>query len=97
MSDQKIQVIIQNHKDPMVGAALAFFFGCLGMFYSTPKGALIMLLPTIISAALTPFLIGFPMLFVCNVITCVWSYKACEAHNKSLVQDSQQVAPSKAA
>ena len=90
MSQQQVHVIVtKSEKSPILGTALAFFFGCLGMLYSTPKGALIMFVPTVISAILIPFLVGIPMIIVCNIVSCVWSYKACEAHNNELVKTVQ--------
>jgi hypothetical protein len=85
MSENQVQIIVaRSEKSPGLGAALSFFFGCLGLLYSSPKAALIMFLPYVISAALIPFLVGIPMLIVCNIISCVWAYKACEKHNREL-------------
>lgn len=98
MSEKNVHVIISNEKkDPVVGLLLAFFFGCIGMLYSTPKGALIMLAPTIISALLCFIVIGFPMLFICNVMACYWSYKACVDHNEKIEAQMNHVIKSKAA
>jgi Na+/phosphate symporter len=98
MSQPQIHVVItKSEKNPILGAALSFFFGCLGMLYSTPKGALIMFLPTVISACLIPFLIGIPMIIVCNIVSCVWAYKACETHNNDLQKTVQESHLSKAA
>ena len=59
MSQQQIHVVItKSEKNPILGAALSFFFGCIGMLYSTPKGALIMFIPSVVSAILIPFLVG---------------------------------------
>lgn len=91
MSEQNVHVIItKTQKEPFLGAALSFFFGCLGMLYATPKGAMIMFVPTVISACLIPFLIGIPMIIVCNIVSCVWAYKACQTHNNQLLQPIPQ-------
>lgn len=85
MSDnQQIHVVIQQaQKNPALGAVLGFLFGPLGMIYSTPIGAAIMIVPYVVSAFLCAFLIGFPMLFACGVASAIWSYKACEKSNQT--------------
>ena len=91
MSQQQVHIVVtKSEKNPFLGAALSFFFGCLGMLYSTPKGALIMFVPTVLSVCLIPFLIGIPMLVVCNIVSCIWAYKECENHNKNLIQSTRQ-------
>ena len=77
-------VVVKSEKNPGLGAALGFFFGPLGLLYSNTKAALIMFVPTVISAALCFFLIGVPMLFACMVGCAIWAYKSCETYNKSL-------------
>lgn len=76
-------------KNPNMGMALAFFFGFIGLFYSSPKGSLIMFIPTVVAGVLTAITFGLGIvLFVpITVINCIWANKACNSHNEKLFQN----------
>ena len=69
------QIVIHYHGPPKsvaVAFLLAFFFGPLGMLYSTVVGAIIMLIISLIAAFLT---CGFSLL-VTHPICCIWAVVA---------------------
>ncbi len=73
--------VVVAQKSVFVALALTFFFGPLGMFYSTIMGAVIMLVVSVIVGALT---LGFGLL-VTWPVCMVWSAIAADRHNKMLV------------
>lgn len=79
------QVIVHTSpKNETLGAVLGFFFGPLGLLYSSSYiAAGVFFVANVISFLLTPFLIGFPMLFGCAVGAAFWNYKACKKINQS--------------
>ena len=62
-----------------VAILLAFFFGPLGMFYSTVEGAFIMCVATFFS-----FFTGIGHFFLAWPICIVWAAMAADAHNRRL-------------
>ena len=67
---QQVVVHVQHpRKSALVAFLLAFFFGPLGMFYSTVGGALIML---VVSVILAIFTVGFSLLLT-HPICCIWA------------------------
>ena len=75
---QKVVVMQGSSKNVMVAFLLSFFFGPLGMFYSTVSGALIML---VISIVVGIFTLGFG-LFITWPICIIWACVAAGNHNK---------------
>lgn len=75
------QVIVRLPKSAGTAALLSFFFGPLGMFYSTVPGALIMMLVS--------FIVGFVTLgiglFVTQPICIIWAAVAANNYNKKLM------------
>lgn len=67
-------VVQQQRKDPAVALLLTFFFGPLGMLYSTVAGGLIML---VIGVVAIPLTLGFAIL-VLWPIQMVWAYQAAK-------------------
>jgi len=72
-------VVVQNHvvmglaaKSPLVAFLLAFFFGPLGMLYSTVVGAIVMFVIDVILVIPTAGLI----FFITGPIGCVWAVLA---------------------
>jgi hypothetical protein len=74
-------VLLVNKKSVFVALLLTFFFGPFGMFYSTVKGAVIMLIVTIVIGGLTAGLAGLVIWPVCMI----WGALAADAHNKSII------------
>ena len=73
-------MVVNNHKSVGVAALLAFFFGPLGMFYSTTSGALIMMLVSFFAMIMT-FGLG---LLVTWPICVLWAAHAAGEHNRRL-------------
>ncbi len=76
------QMLLQMQKKSMaIALVLAFFFGPLGLFYSTVRGGVIMLVIGIVVAIVT---MGFGALLMW--IPCmIWAYIAVDKHNKQLM------------
>lgn len=93
-SQQTIIVMGQNKKSTGVAFILSFFFGPLGLLYSTVTGGLIML---VISIPVAIFTLGFGLIAT-NIICVVWAIIAVNNHNSkssnpqqfSTQQQSQQ-------
>ncbi|MWV62759.1 hypothetical protein DCO58_02470 [Helicobacter saguini] len=94
MSEQQVNIKVDNGSSGLVGLALAFFFSVVGAFfawwmiakYSFAKSFLYALGYTIlftISIVLCFFVIGFIMLPIVEIIMLVMVYKACS--NQSVV------------
>lgn len=81
-------IIVKTQKSPTTAALLSFFFGPLGMFYSTILGAIIML---IISAVIAFFTLGFGLL-VTIPICSLWAYLAVKRQNRKELEVTQQAA-----
>lgn len=73
-------IIIKSTKSVGVALLLTFLFGPLGMFYSTVKGAIIMLIATGIALVFT-FGIGC---FITWPVCMIWAAVAASNYNKSL-------------
>lgn len=83
MEENKKQVIIvKNQKSVGLAVILAFFFGPLGMLYSTVKGAIVMFIITAIATFVT-FGVG---LFITVPIGVVWSYLSVKKQNEVHVE-----------
>jgi Protein of unknown function (DUF2510) len=86
---QQTTVIQVGSQKSVAGAVLlAFFFGPLGMIYSTIPGALIMLVINIFVAVVT---LGLGLL-VTLPICAIWAGIAADSHNKQLGVSSQHAA-----
>jgi uncharacterized RDD family membrane protein YckC len=73
-------VIVTSSKSVGLALVLTFFFGPLGMLYSTVAGALIMLVVTFVSALFT-----FGLAFVITWPICmIWGGLAAASHNTAL-------------
>jgi len=71
---QKAQtIIVKSPKNVGLAAGLGFFFGPIGMCYSTLIGALVMFLVNIVVG----FIFTFP-------ICAVWAYIAAKKYNQQL-------------
>jgi len=75
-------VIAKSPKSMGIGIALSFFFGPLGMFYSTITGAIVMIFVNLIVGFLT-FGIG---LLVTWPIDIIWTIVAINSYNNKLMQ-----------
>jgi hypothetical protein len=73
-------VIVGERKSVGLSILLSFFFGPLGMLYSTVQGAMVMFLVTVLVAAFT-FGIG---LFVTWPVGVIWAASAASEHNRRL-------------
>jgi hypothetical protein len=79
-----ISAIAQSQKSTAVAGILAFFFGPLGMFYSTVSGALIMILiNTLIILPIMVFTAGFGAIlyFPSWLVGIVWAVMAASKQN----------------
>lgn len=74
-------IVVQSLKSMGVGLTLTFFFGPLGMLYSTVVGALVMMVITGVIFLLT-FGLG---ILVTWPICMVWTYIAIKNHNQKLI------------
>lgn len=75
-------VVIRTQKSIGAALVLTFFFGPLGMLYSTVTGGIIML---IISAIVAVFTLGFGLLFIWPVCM-IWAAVAVNNHNKNMIR-----------
>lgn len=73
-----------QRKSAGLAFVLTFFFGPLGMFYSTVNGAVIM---TVLTFVLVPLTLGLAWLVLWPV-SIIWGIVACENHNRELVHTS---------
>lgn len=73
-------VIVTSTKSVAISLILTFFFGALGMLYSTIWGAIIMIVVTIIVATVT---LGIG-LFLVWPICMIWGALAAASYNKKL-------------
>ncbi|AKT54102.1 hypothetical protein [Selenomonas sp. oral taxon 478] len=73
-------IIVKSTKNVGLAAGLGFFFGPLGMCYSTLKGALIMFLVNIVIGIFT---LGFGV-FLTWPICAIWAYVAAKKYNEQL-------------
>lgn len=74
-------IVVQSLKSMGLGLVLTFFFGPLGMLYSTVVGSLIMMVITGLVFLLT-FGLG---VLVTWPICMVWTYIAIKKHNQRLI------------
>lgn len=73
-------VVVNVGKSVLVSVLLTFFFGPLGMFYSTILGAVIMLVLYLVIGILT---LGFGLIIL-HPIAIIWGALAVNAENKKL-------------
>ena len=78
---QKVIVVQAAGKSTMVAVLLSFFFGPLGMLYSTISGGIIMLIITIVVGILT---LGFGLLITWPICV-IWAALAAEKQNKKVL------------
>ena len=72
-------IIVKTQKSPGMAAILAFFFGPLGMLYSTLTGAIVMFVVTGLTFLFT---FGFGLL-ITNPICAIWAYIKVKNDNAS--------------
>jgi len=75
------QIIVTSTKSVAISLILTFLFGALGMLYSTIWGAIIMIVVSIIVAAVT---LGMG-LFLVWPICMIWGALAAASYNKKLL------------
>ncbi|MGV4439330.1 hypothetical protein ACQ1PL_07510 [Ornithobacterium rhinotracheale] len=78
---KKKVIIIKERKSVGLSLLLTFFFGPLGMLYSTISGAIIMLIISIVLSVIT---LGFS-LFLTWPICMIWGAMAAKSYNKDLL------------
>jgi len=66
-----------KEKSVLIAFLLAFFFGPLGMLYTTVSGAIIML---VVSLVVGVFTLGFGLI-ITQVICIIWSVIAASSRN----------------
>ncbi|MBA4148603.1 MAG: hypothetical protein H0X66_10860 [Verrucomicrobia bacterium] len=74
-------IIVQSTKSVGVAILLSFFFGPLGMFYSTVSGAVVMIFANLVAVFLT---LGIGLVLTWP-IGMIWAARAASAHNKKLL------------
>lgn len=79
-------VVVQSEKSMALSIILTFFFGPLGMLYSTITGGIIMMILSLIVGILT---LGFG-LFITWPIQLIWSCIAVSSHNRGLKAECHQ-------
>ena len=78
-------IIAQAPKNMGVALILTFLFGPLGLFYSTVKGGIIMVVLALLIGIFTLGL-GLPLVWIPCVI---WAYIATNKYNKELLSTGQ--------
>jgi len=71
-------IIVKTQKSPTTAGLLAFFFGPIGMLYSTILGAVVMFVVTAIALVFT---FGFG-LFITIPICAMWAYMKVKNDNE---------------
>jgi hypothetical protein len=74
-------VVINPGKSVLVAGLLTFFFGPIGMFYSTVIGAIIMLVLYVAVGIIT---LGFGLIIL-HPIAIIWACLAVSNHNEKLI------------
>ncbi|MDY3326949.1 hypothetical protein PG299_03845 [Riemerella anatipestifer] len=74
-------VVVAPTKSVGISLLLTFFFGPLGMLYSTVVGALVMLLVSGVAVFLT---LGISIFFT-QPICMIWGAMAAHRHNKKII------------
>ena len=75
-------IVVHAGKSAWLAAVLTFFFGPLGMFYSTVWGAIIMFILYIIVGVIT---VGFGLI-VLHPIAIIWAAIAASNSSKKLIK-----------
>ncbi|MCE5257848.1 MAG: hypothetical protein LLG44_02175 [Chloroflexi bacterium] len=68
----------RSHKSVFLALVLTLLFGPLGMFYATVKGAIIMLIASLIVGVASS---GVGLIFT-QIVCVIWGMVAADAHNK---------------
>lgn len=80
---KKNVMVVKQTKNPGTALILTALFGPLGMFYTTIKGGIIMMIINL--------LLIFPTIGLITVITwpiqMVWSYRAAVNYNRKLMEE----------
>ncbi len=85
---QQVNINIQQApKSVGVSIVLTFFFGPLGMLYSTVTGGLIMLVVSVICAIFT---FGFSV-FITHPICVIWGAIAADSENKKILVSTRSI------
>ncbi len=81
MNNQQQKIVVLNQKSMGVSFLLTFFFGPLGMFYSTVLGGVVMLVVSVFVFIVT---IGLGTLLTWP-ICIIWAAIATSSHNKRAI------------
>jgi TM2 domain-containing membrane protein YozV len=81
MSNVAQATLLMNQKSTGVALLLTFFFGPLGLFYSSVMGGVIMLL---VGGIIIVFTVGIGSILVWP-ICMIWAVMATSSHNKRLL------------
>jgi len=87
MADETTRLMIaqMNQKNLGLGVVLTFFFGGLGLLYSSIPGGILMTILELIAWVLMFVGIGFLILPLIHFSSIVWSIVAINAHNRKLL------------
>lgn len=86
MTENQQQIVItKSTKNVGIALILTFIFGSIGMFYSTVKGGLIMILIQILFIVVT-LGVGVFLVFLLNPICMIWAAISANNYNKQLLQ-----------
>ena len=87
-------LFLAQKKSIGIAFVLTFFFGPLGMFYSTVEGGIIMLIITTITVMITFFTFGFGLflMFIVGLVCIIWGMIAASEHNEKLLAHNTIVA-----
>jgi len=80
------QIIVTSTKSILISLILTFFFGPLGMLYTTISGAIIMVVLTVIMAIVTLGMGTFLVWPICMI----WGALAAASYNKKLLSQLVQ-------
>lgn len=80
-SPKATPVLVMPTKSMAVAILLTLFFGPLGLFYSSVKGGIIMLILSMVVGLLTA---GFGLI-VTQIMCVIWGAVSTNAHNQKMV------------
>lgn len=88
MADETTRLMIaqMNQKNLGLGVLLTFFFGGLGLLYSTIPGGITMAILEVIAWLLMFVGIGFVLVPLIHISSIIWSIVAINAHNRKLLE-----------
>ncbi len=83
-TNQPNVIVLRSTKSMGTAMLLTFFFGCLGMLYSTVKGAIVMFF---LGGLIAFFTAGFGLILVWP-IQLIWTYLAVKKQNEVMLGGS---------